>query len=105
MPQLYEMHQPSRPPNAQYGQPDAGPKPEGPGRKAARAQPTVGQVIETLKHFVPDQSHAHLDLLQQHYLSRTIDKRQLESGLRQISGDLALRKAVAKLSMMMRNVP
>ena len=95
----------SHPPNTQYGQPDAAQQLEGPGRKAARAQPTVGQVIGTLKQFVPDQNHPLLDLLQQHYLSRTIDKRQLESGLRQISGDFALMKAVAKLSLMMQVVP
>lgn len=65
---------------------------------APRPQPTVGQVMDTLKQFVPAQCHPQLEALQQQYLSRQIDKRQLELGLRKVAGDAPLRQAVARLA-------
>jgi len=63
----------------------------------SRPQPTVGQVINAVKRFVRQEDHSKLENLQEQYLSRAIDKKQLEQKLRQVAGDNALRQAIASL--------
>jgi len=67
------------------------------GGSGGRPQPTVGQVINAVKRFVKQEDHKQLEALQEQYLSRVIDKKQLEQRLRSVAGDHALRQAIASL--------